>query len=62
MCVRLLLRLCVRLPPGLEDELATYRKNGYLEKVAFLKKTDEHLEAELKEQRQKERSVCMSMS
>ena len=40
---------------GLEDELATYRKNGYLEKMSFLKKTDEHLEAELKEQRQKER-------
>lgn len=40
---------------GLEDELATYRKNGYLEKMSFLKKTDDHLEAELKEQRQKER-------
>jgi len=40
---------------GLEDELSTYRKNGYLEKMSFLKKTDDHLEAELKEQRQKER-------
>jgi hypothetical protein len=42
---------------NLEDELSTYRKNGYLEKMKFLKKTDDHLEAELKEQRQKEREA-----
>ena len=45
---------------GLEDELSTYRKNGYLEKMSFLKKTDDALEAELKEQRQKERWVVSS--
>jgi len=42
---------------GLEDELNTYKKNGYMEKVKFLANADEKLEAQLKEQRQAERQA-----
>jgi hypothetical protein len=42
---------------GLEDELATYRKDGYLEKQRFLRETDARAEADLSEQRRKEREA-----
>mmetsp|Transcript_2631 Transcript_2631/g.6899 ORF Transcript_2631/g.6899 Transcript_2631/m.6899 type:complete len:194 (-) Transcript_2631:53-634(-) len=40
---------------GLTDELDQYRKNGYLQKVAFLNRTDDRQEQKLKEMRQTKR-------
>ena len=47
---------------GLEDELATYRKDGYIEKQGFLQRSDARLEEILKAERQKEREARKPVS
>lgn len=47
---------------GIEDELSTYRKDGYVEKMSFLARSDARLDEILRDDRKKEREARKPMS
>lgn len=47
---------------GIEDELATYRKDGYVEKMGFLQRSDARLDEILRKERQAERETRKPVS